>query len=112
MILSAISVSSRIKGRKSRPSMTNNSQSVTAVASAVRGWPSRSATEDFSLAEHVEHGVLAVRRGSADPHRSGSDSAKAGPGIALGEYARAALHRPVDDPGAEAIDLLRRELFE
>jgi hypothetical protein len=43
LILSAISGSSRISGRKSLRSMTNSSQSVAAVASAVRGLPSRSA---------------------------------------------------------------------
>jgi pimeloyl-ACP methyl ester carboxylesterase len=72
----------------------------------------RDLAEDVALAEHIEHGVLTVRRGNADPHRSGSDGAKAGPGIALGEYVRAALHRPGDDEGAEAIDVLRRELPE
>jgi Bacterial extracellular solute-binding proteins, family 3 len=72
----------------------------------------RDLTEDLALAEHVEHGVLTFHRGNADPHRSRSDGAQAGPGIALGEYVGAALHRLSDDAGAEAIDVLRRELPE
>jgi len=72
----------------------------------------RNLAEDGAFAEHVEHGVLAFHRGNADLHRSRPDGAQAGPGIALGEYVGAALHRLGDDAGAEAIDVLRSELPE
>jgi hypothetical protein len=37
---------------------------------------------------------------------------QAGPGLALGEYICAALHRLRDDAGAQTIDMLRSELSE
>jgi hypothetical protein len=72
----------------------------------------RDFAKDGALAEHIEHSVLAVHRRNADLHCTLSDGVQAGSGIALGEYVGATLHRLGNDAGAEAIDVLPRQLPE